>query len=988
MMARASHPLRLLAGLARKNTINHIVRHPISFLLTFYVIPIVILSLLLALPNLLSFRQVSGAADPAPIKALADTLQQKLVIVRPADVGSDVQRVIDTFTKSISTDKVQILKSDAELFDTCSVSNGEEGPCHAAVSFYDSPGTASSENKTWQYTIRSDVRKASTSDYLAHKGQADDVFLPLQLAINNAITNSTTIPETFMFARTKSHTDATAKQDAANFIGNIFTFAIFACFFIMIYKFTSWITQDRDSGMSRLMDSMGGTWCLPLRVLSWIFVIDLACLPLFIIFGVLYAKLAFPSSDVMPLIGWQILLGFAINSSSTFAAAFFSKARVSSIYITAMFIILALTMQLLMVRSNPQPMPDAIWALSGIFPSCNHALFTKQMVYWQLADKKAVFSSFPPGGSSEMMDLTVVKQNTLLLLLAGQAVVYALLAMAAEWIFHGVSGRSRTFRRKGQDVNEASVKVTKLKKVFKPGFWKWLCCCGRRGSKTAIKSVTFEAYADQILCLAGPNGSGKTTTLHAVAGFSQPSAGSITLSARRKEIGICPQQNTLWGDLTVRDHVRLWSEIKGGEETPAEIDELIAACDLTKKTNSCAKTLSGGQKRKLQLACMFVGGSKICLIDECTSGLDPLSRRAIWALLLRYRTGRTIIFTTHFLDEVDVLADQIVVLTDGGVRCQGSPAELNSQYGSGYKVIVPDDGLQPVIDGPWQSATHQGQLVCTVPDSQSATRLARAYVEHGVSDISISGSQFEDVFLNLVDRPERVPSTDSNNNLLVDKMGFALSPARSTTFARQLAILMGKRFLVLPKLWWPYFFAVLIPIGAALAMLIISASYDVPACADARPVLGTPEQETFFFPAFCAQEGFCTQMVLAPASAATKLKELVEKPFEDLRDVNSTVFDKFVVPLDSRQSWMDYVLQNRDDKSYSGIYTGSGSDAPVIAYRPPSDSRIGSSEMLNLWSEMNSDVQIKATFSKIQTVKSVCSPSAPELPGHQKLTCS
>ncbi len=330
MMARASHPLRLLAGLARKNTVNHIVRHPISFLLTFYVIPIVILSLLLALPNLLSFRQVSGAADPAPIKALADTLQQKLVIVRPADVGSDVQRVIDTFTKSISTDKVQILKSDAELFDTCSVSNGEEGPCHAAVSFYDSPGTASSENKTWQYTIRSDVRKASTSDYLAHKGQADDVFLPLQLAINNAITNSTTIPETFMFARTKSHTDATAKQDAANFIGNIFTFAIFACFFIMIYKFTSWITQDRDSGMSRLMDSMGGTWCLPLRVLSWIFVIDLACLPLFIIFGVLYAKLAFPSSDVMPLIGWQILLGFAINSSSTFAAAFFSKPRGSS----------------------------------------------------------------------------------------------------------------------------------------------------------------------------------------------------------------------------------------------------------------------------------------------------------------------------------------------------------------------------------------------------------------------------------------------------------------------------------------------------------------------------------------------------------------------------------------------------------------------------------------------------------------------------------
>lgn len=972
MMARASHPLRLLAGLARKNTVNHIIKHPISFLLSFYVIPIVILALLLSLPKLLSFEQASGASDPAPIKSLADTVQQKLVIARPANLGNDVQTVIDRFTKSVNPDRIQIVKSDNELFDTCSAKNGERGPCQAAVSFYDSPETASSENHTWQYTIRSDVPKSSTNDYQSHKGPVDDVLLPLQLAINNAITNSTTIPETFMFSRTKASTDAAAKKEAANLIGNVFTFAIFACFFIMIYKFTSWITQDRDSGMSRLMDSMGGTWCLPLRVLSWIIVIDLACLPLFVVFGVLYAKLAFPASDVMPLIGWQILLGFSINSSSTFAAAFFSKARVSSIYITAMFIILSLTMQMIGVRSNPEPMPDTIWALSGVFPSCNHALFTKQMAIWQLQEKKASFSEFPPGSPDELLDLAVVKQSTLLLLLAGQAVGYALLAMAVEWVFHGVSGRSRTFRQNMGDLSEASIKVDNLKKVFRPGFWKWLCCCGRRGYKTAVKSVTFEAYADQILCLAGPNGCGKTTTLHAIAGFNQPSAGRITLSARRKEIGICPQQNTLWDDLTVQDHVRLWSQIKGGHQTHAEIDELITACDLAKKRNSPSKSLSGGQKRKLQLACMFVGGSKICLIDECTSGLDPLSRRAIWALLLRYRTGRTIIFTTHFLDEVDVLADQIVVLTDGGVKCQGSPAELNSQHGSGYKVIVPDDGLQPVINTPWQSTTHQGQLVCTVPDSLTATRLARAYVENGVTDISISGSQFEDVFLNLVEKPERVQSSSSNSNLLADKMGFALSPARTTSFVQQLRILLQKRFLVLPKLWWPYFFAVLIPLGAALAMVIISSSYEVPSCADAKPVLGNPEQETFFFTEICTREDFCTQIVLAPSEAKTKLKGLVEKPVEDMREVNSTLLDQFVVPLDDRQRWLDYVLSNRDAKSYTGIYTGSGDEAPIIAYRPPSDSRIGSFETLNFWSEMNSNIQIKASVGKIQTVKPVC----------------
>ncbi|KAJ6784608.1 hypothetical protein PWT90_07383 [Aphanocladium album] len=971
MMVPIPHPLRLLAGLCRKNTVNHIIRHPISFVLTFYVLPIAILSILLSLPKLLAVKQVSGAADAAPIKSLADTVHRKLVIVRPDSLGSDVQRVIDTFTKPISPDLVQILKSDAELFDTCSEQAERKGSCHAAVTFYDSPETISSENHTWQYAIRSDETRSSTEDYLAHKGQADGVFLPLQLAINNAITNSTTIPETFMFSRTKARIDATAKQDAATFIGSIFTFAIFACFFIMIYKFTSWITQDRDSGMSRLMDSMGGGWCLPLRVLSWIVVIDLACLPLLIAFGTMYARITFPASDVLPLIGWQILLGFAVNSSSTFAAAFFNEARVSSIYITAMFIILSLTMQLVMVRNNPQPMPSVIWALSGIFPSCNHALFTKQMAFWELADKRAVFSQFPTGESAEMVDLRVVSQNTLLLLLAGQAVVYALLAMAVEWLLHGVSGRSRKFGRNLPVLSEPSVKVDNLRKVFRPGFWKWLCCCGRRGSKTAVQSVTFEAYADQILCLAGPNGSGKTTTLHAMAGFSRPSAGRITMSAGREELGICPQQNILWRDLTVREHVSLWSQIKGGRKSEAEIDDLIDACDLKKKMSSPSKTLSGGQKRKLQLACMFVGGSKICLIDECTSGLDPLSRRAIWELLLKCRTGRTIIFTTHFLDEVDVLADQVVILSDGSVRCRGSPTELNNQHGSGYRVIIPDDGQQPAVNAPWQTTNQQGQLICTMPDSRSATRLARVYANNGVSEISISGSQFEDVFLNVVGKPERPVTNSSSCNLLGDENDteFSLSPARTTSFARQFNVLLGKRFKVLPRLWWPYFFAVLIPLGSALAMVIISGSYDVPPCADARPVLGMAEEETFFFPAFCASED-CTKMVIAPQNAKTKLRGLADKKFGDLRDVNSTVFDLFSIALDDRQMWLDYIMTNRDAKSYSGIYMGSDGDAPVIAYRPPSDSRISSFEMLNLWSEMNSGVRIQASHSKIESVKS------------------
>lgn len=142
--------------------------------------------------------------------------------------------------------------------------------------------------------------------------------------------------------------------------------------------------------------------------------------------------------------------------------------------------------------------------------------------------------------------------------------------------------------------------------------------------------------------------------------------------------------------MTVREHVRIFSDLKCLEAVNHEVvNDLVKGVDLVGKLPAKAKTLSGGQKRKLQLAMMFAGGSSVCCVDEVSTGLDPISRRRIWEILLAERTRRTIIMTTHFLDEADYLADDIAIMYKGALRASGTSASLKQAYGNGYTVTLP-----------------------------------------------------------------------------------------------------------------------------------------------------------------------------------------------------------------------------------------------------------------------------------------------------------
>ncbi|KAL0841224.1 hypothetical protein ABMA28_014958 [Loxostege sticticalis] len=236
------------------------------------------------------------------------------------------------------------------------------------------------------------------------------------------------------------------------------------------------------------------------------------------------------------------------------------------------------------------------------------------------------------------------------------------------------------------------VKMMNLTKVF--------------GKHVAVNNVSLNIYDDQITVLLGHNGAGKSTTISMLTGNLEVTRGSVWVagydmtwnaSDARSHIGLCPQHNVLFNELTVKEHLEFFSRLKGfqGEQLNTEIDTLIEKLELVEKRDYQSKGLSGGQKRRLCVGVALCGDARVVLLDEPTSGMDPSSRRALWDLLQKEKQGRTMILTTHFMDEADILGDRIAIMASGQLQCVGSPYFLKRHYGVGYTlVIVKDEGFQ------------------------------------------------------------------------------------------------------------------------------------------------------------------------------------------------------------------------------------------------------------------------------------------------------
>ncbi|KAL6036341.1 hypothetical protein STEG23_004422, partial [Scotinomys teguina] len=218
-------------------------------------------------------------------------------------------------------------------------------------------------------------------------------------------------------------------------------------------------------------------------------------------------------------------------------------------------------------------------------------------------------------------------------------------------------------------------------------------------SRPAVNRLNITFYENQITAFLGHNGAGKTTTLSILTGLLPPTSGTVliggkdietSLDAIRQSLGMCPQHNILFHHLTVAEHILFYAQLKGKswEEAQLEMEAMLEDTGLHHKRNEEAQDLSGGMQRKLSVAIAFVGDSKVVVLDEPTSGVDPYSRRSIWDLLLKYRSGRTIIMSTHHMDEADLLGDRIAIISQGRLYCSGTPLFLKNCFGTGFYLTL------------------------------------------------------------------------------------------------------------------------------------------------------------------------------------------------------------------------------------------------------------------------------------------------------------
>jgi ABC-2 type transport system ATP-binding protein len=269
------------------------------------------------------------------------------------------------------------------------------------------------------------------------------------------------------------------------------------------------------------------------------------------------------------------------------------------------------------------------------------------------------------------------------------------------------------------------------------------------GDYEAVRGISFEIAEGEVFGLLGPNGAGKTTTIEILEGYRPRDAGEVDVlgfdsgragPAFRERIGVVLQQSQLWPTITVAETHRMFA---GYYDRPRDVDEVIKLVGLEEKRDARVKTLSGGQKRRLDLGVALVGDPDLVFLDEPTTGFDPAARRAAWDMIRALRSlGKTILLTTHYLDEAEQLADRVAVLREGQIIREGTPAELTGGTNE-TEVRYRQDGHEVVIH--------------TTEPTRLLQELTAAALAEGreVEGLQVRRPTLEDVYLSLTAPEER-----------------------------------------------------------------------------------------------------------------------------------------------------------------------------------------------------------------------------------------
>ena len=215
----------------------------------------------------------------------------------------------------------------------------------------------------------------------------------------------------------------------------------------------------------------------------------------------------------------------------------------------------------------------------------------------------------------------------------------------------------------------------------------------------SLKDLNLVLEKDEIFGLLGPNGAGKTTFFSIMTGMYEPSSGEAwvdgnsikeSITKVQEKVGYCPQFDILWDELTVEEHLAFYCNLKNVPSNLKQknIDEALENTKLTPFRAFLVKELSGGMKRRLSLGISLVGNPAIVFLDEPTTGLDPENKRQIWSILSKCKKDKSIILTTHLMEEAEVLSERIGIIIKGQLRCIGTQYQLKRSFGDGFKLVL------------------------------------------------------------------------------------------------------------------------------------------------------------------------------------------------------------------------------------------------------------------------------------------------------------
>ncbi|OQV07636.1 hypothetical protein CLAIMM_12041 isoform 2 [Cladophialophora immunda] len=743
--------------------------------------------------------------------------------------------------------------------------------CIAGAVFFSSPSEG--EAARWNYTIRADGGLQSKIVTDSSKNDVEIYLLPLQHAIDRAISQveagtdgATVLPNT---ADEYPYTSMTKKERLkrirTRYMGGIIDILAVAFFIGVVgvtYQLTGVIASERENGMAQLLDCMMPNlkrWQPQMaRIIANHLAFDLLYGPGWIIMAIILCAGVFSNTSPAIVIIFNILAGLSMSSLSILGGAFFKKAQLSGITSVIVSLLLAIIAQ---VASKAGTASVAI--LSLLFPPMNYVYFTIFMARWERQDLATNLVKRAPQNTSALPGIALWIFSVI------QIIVFPVLGAYVERTLYGTASQSR---KTTYSEDTTAISLSGFTKEYPPSWFARVRAIFTRKRLTtvlAVDNLTLDATRGQIVVLLGANGSGKSTTLDAIAGLNSITSGQITVNFPEPNtgLGFCPQKNVLWDDLTVEEHVRIFNRIKSQKpSSKAENLQLLVSCDIDRKVGARSKTLSGGQKRKLQLAMMFTGDSRVCCVDEVSSGLDPLSRRKIWDILLAERGSRSIVLTTHFLDEAELLADHIAILSKGILKASGTSVELKHKLGSGYRVhVYHTHGSQQLPT--YKDVNHvrrDDQTIYALTDSAKAADFLRRIESEGVMEYQVNGPTIEDVFLKVAEEVRRVegPAEKTGTDHILQEVGShssteidpdntvkamirdessgeppQLLDGRRISMPQQALVLFSKRWVVLRRNTLPYIAALLIPIIAAGLVTLFLNNFQKTTCSPASLAL-------------------------------------------------------------------------------------------------------------------------------------------------------